>query len=264
MIFELIDYLTTSFSPTAKKLKHRLEFIAILSRARRLKSEWKPHYLNCHRFIIEHAKKSNKKETVLVFGAGHLGDLPISFLAKNFKKVILTDIAFGLKTRITSWYYGNIELYMHDVTENLDAFFDYHQSLGPKSRFELKNPKRFLNDNHISFVISSNLLSQIPLVFSNYFNQEKCDELFCAQLINSHLNYLNSFKVPHVLITDRYWDQYSIDGELINREDALCGVNSLDAILDKESWDWKIAPRKEVDLQFEYSHHVYAIYCSKL
>jgi putative NADH-flavin reductase len=85
MIKELWQYVATSTElPVAKQMGFLKEAIAIDARAKRCHRQWDAHYLKCKETIVAATQRAVQKRTVLVFGAGSLNDIPLSYLSSQF------------------------------------------------------------------------------------------------------------------------------------------------------------------------------------
>lgn len=241
MITELWQYITTSTKlPVAKQMGFLKEAIAMGARSKRWQRQWGAHYLKCQEAIVEATQRAVQKRTVLVFGAGSLNDIPLSYLSSQFSKVILVDLVFLNPARRLASKYSNIELIEHDVTESLDWLYQ-GQAL-------VQAPSEWLDDTSIDLVISLNLITQLPLIpvrwLLNEFNLSEAEtDIVGKQLIFAHLRYLKEFTGEVCLIADRVEIQLDAQGIELDRFDPWWDVEQPKVDL---YWEWEVMPLGEM------------------
>ncbi len=182
-----------------------------------------------------------KKRTVLVFGAGSLNDIPLSYLSSQFFKVILVDLVFLKPARRLASNYSNVELIEHDITESLDWLYQ-GQTL-------VQSPSRWLNDSSIDLVISLNLITQLPLIpvrwLMDEFDLSELEaDIVGKQLIFAHLSYLKQFSGEVCLIADRVDIELDPQGLELDRFDPWWDVEQPKA---DTHWEWDVMPLGESD-----------------
>jgi hypothetical protein len=172
MILELLEWIATPCSWSARANGFLAAQIGIRHRARRCRAAWKPHLNACRQFVFESLGATPADETLTILGSGHLNDLDLKFLQRRFKKITLVDA-------------------VHPVEIQIQASFS-------RSRLcliatDLSSPNAEIEDlvSRSSWTISSCLLSQLPL-----FSTEPSPTLLAR-----HLTLLQ--KSPRaILITD--------------------------------------------------------------
>lgn len=252
------------------------DLIGIESRYSRCKQAWSPHLEHSRRVILEAAQRLQKRERIIIFGAGSLHDVPLRELSELFTEVHLVDIFFlqGTINEIKS--YPNVEFHEVDITGVLKKAYEVLANqinvLGKRRRTRIDQmhidlvgcsivPKHFINDE-FDLVISLNLLSQLPMAIKTY--SEKKLQLgiehltlssFYASLITNHLSYLRAFALKGarvLLISDTEKQVCKVDGEILLTESSLEGMGE-DIFSEFElidQWTWDLAPIGELDSQY--------------
>jgi hypothetical protein len=172
MILELLEWIATPCSWSARTNGLLAAQIGIRHRARRCRSAWKPHLNACRRFVAESVGPSPADENLTILGSGHLNDFDLEFLQRRFKKITLVDAVHPIEIQIrASFSRGRLRLIASD----------------------LSSPNAEIEDlvSRSSWTISSCLLSQLSL-----FSTEPSPTLLAR-----HLTLLK--KSPRaILITD--------------------------------------------------------------
>ena len=202
------------------------DLIGIESRYSRCKQAWEPHLANSRRVILETAEGLKKRDSVIIFGAGSLHDVPLKELSEIFTEVHLVDIFFLQGTINEIKKYSNVEFHEVDVTGVLRKAYEMVNSKLLSSEIETLSktiPKHFANDE-FDLVISLNLLSQLPMAIKNYIEESNISRLknnqifdyFYRSLILNHLIFLRSFALRGskvLLISDTEKMVYSQDSK---------------------------------------------------
>ena len=172
MILELLEWIATPCSWSARTNGFLAAQIGIRHRARRCRSAWKEHLDACRRFVAESVGTLPAAESLVILGSGHLNDFDLEFLQRRFKKITLVDAVHPIEIQIQS---------------------RLSRSLLCLIATDLASPSSEVEDlvSRSSWTISSCLLSQLPL-FSNVGSRS---------LLTRHLALLQ--KSPRaILITD--------------------------------------------------------------
>lgn len=235
MLWEAWQYLSTPAPKLARKMGYLYEAIAMAARSERCRFAWQPHYQQCQQAIQQAAEQTKAKGTVLIFGAGSLRDIPLTYLAQAFQRVILVDLVFLKSARAMVAPFPQVELVEADVTESLESL--YHGVL------QVSQPQAWL-EQPIDLVVSLNLITQLPLIPIRRLAQVfQVSELVADQvgrdLIQAHLDYLQRFGCPVCLIADRIDREFNAQGELLDEFDPWWGVH-FPAV--EESWQWEVVP----------------------
>ena len=172
MILELLEWIATPCSWSARTNGLLAAQIGIRHRARRCRSSWKPHLEACRKYVANAVGSRTADENLVILGSGHLNDFDLQFLLLRFQKITLVDAVHPIEIQIqASLSRGRLRLIATD----------------------LSSPNAKIEDlvSRSSWTISSCLLSQLPL-----FSNEDSPTLF-----DRHLALLR--KSPRaVLITD--------------------------------------------------------------
>ena len=146
MILELLEWIVTPCSWSARMNGLLAAQIGIRHRARRWRAAWKPHLDACRQFVAESVGPSPADETLAILGSGHLNDFDLEFLQRRFKKITLVDAVHPIEIQIRASVSRRLRLISTD----------------------LSSPTAEIEDlvSRSSWTISSCLLSQLPL-FSN-------------------------------------------------------------------------------------------------
>ena len=172
MILELLEWIATPCSWSARTNGLLAAQIGIRHRARRCRAAWKGHLDACRQFVAQSVGSSPADETLAILGSGHLNDFDLEFLQRRFKKITLVDAVHPIEIQIrASFSRGRLCLIATDLSSRNAEIED----LVSRS----------------SLTISSCLLSQLPL-----FSTEPSPTLLAR-----HLTLLQ--KSPRaILITD--------------------------------------------------------------
>ena len=221
MLKEFWDYFSTPSTPKARKEGYLYQSIALSHRARRCEKYWGPHLRHC-RQEIEH-RIQDQTGHVGVLGSGLLLETPIDLLEKYFSEVTFIDIVHPKMARLQVEGKKHIHLLELDLTEALpELSFDY--------------------------VISANLLSQLPLLkCQKMLKQKISDEQISQaafQIQKKHLDDLKRITKKGLLFSD-------FQVRLLNQEGGLDEENlTVDPRLKikwEKTWPWDLAPAPELE-----------------
>jgi hypothetical protein len=261
-----------------KKLGLLSDLIGIESRYSRCKQDWKPHLENTKRVIIKTAQGLKKHDSVIIFGAGSLHDVPLKELSALFREVHLVDIIFLQGTINEIKRYSNVEFHELDITGVLKKAQEWSTVNGQRSTASsletIKNlsstvPKHFVND-HFDLVISLNLLSQLPMAIKNYIEKKlplTVDRSpfthFYRSLILNHLISLESFASSGsqvLLISDTQKQVSKNSSEALLTESSLEGSeeNIFQDWKAIDEWIWVLAPNGELEKDYALNLRVKA------
>ncbi|WP_420404040.1 hypothetical protein [Nisaea sp.] len=250
MIREWFTYLTTPCPQPYRRMGFLRECVGIESRYRRNRAAWAPHLDRSRNLILAAAERCENRDTVLIFGAGLLYDIPLSGLLARFDRIVLADLLFMGPARRAAGSNPRLELATLDVTNSLQALAD--------GRTDLSVPTAYLDDPAISLVVSANVLSQLSIVPNEFLEErygqaEEASEGLGRDLVRAHLDYLSSFACPAVLITDE---------TRIVRDRTGAETGTVSAVHDVplpeggDSWNWEICPLGEIDREHSVTHRV--------
>jgi hypothetical protein len=258
VILEALEYLLTPCSRAARAMGYLREAMGIRSRHSRCRRAWQPHLEKTRSFLLGAMETCRSRRKAVILGSGPLYDVPVEELAAGFREVLLVDLVHPLSARWRRRRLRNVRSITADVTGTIDAV--YRAAGRPESPLPAAKPTLFLDDPEVDFVASVNLLSQLPFIPSEYLGEmgypAQQVDAFAAQLIRSHLGYLEQFAATTVLITDVEALTLDPNGRVIERSDLLYGV----ALPYRgESWIWQLAPSPESHPVFSYARRVIGV-----
>ncbi|RED45074.1 hypothetical protein [Aestuariispira insulae] len=242
MLVELIKSTLTPCPKWAKKMGFVAESVAIDARAKRCAAAWEPHQKECKKFILQAVEGCEQTRTALVAGSGACLDLPLKELADRFDRVILLDIVHPITNRSSKL--PNVLQIVADITGVGEELYAFKTLPDP-----VPVPDLYHIFPDIDLVVSLNLLSQLPVTFLDWLQEEGLAEdealdQFGHDLIRAHLDWLQGFQGVRCLITDRRWEEKDPTGRVISQSDPLYGIEmpGPDRI-----WRWAVAPMGELD-----------------
>jgi hypothetical protein len=253
MLAEMLLYRCMRTEKWVERIGYRAGAVRLWSRFGRCKRLWAPHLANTRNFVAEAADAAPGRRTALVFGSGLLADLPLDHLASRFARVDLVDIVHLPTTRWRTRRYPNVRHIVCDLT-GVGAGLVAGDLPEPQSDFGLDDPS-------VDFVVSLNLVSQLPLAASEWLEEKRgwseslCDA-YAARIVAAHLAHLRRFAGSVCLVGDaerRFFDRNGVETD---RQDAWFGVAPPPA---DAAWDWDLAPLGEISREYSVCNRVIAI-----
>lgn len=252
MLYEFLKYITTPCPPYLRKLGYLSEIIAMEARYKRHQNKWRPHLERTKESILKSAEKCKQKREALILGSGMLYDIPIEQLSEEFEQVILVDIIHMGSVRRRAKQFSNVYIEACDLTGMSKGLL--------KGDHEVTPVDFFLEREGVDLVVSSNILSQLPIKPKKFLEkklrQDFDSEGFARNIMQVHLDYLKSFNAEICLISDQRRLFNDKKGNFVSGEDLFDG-DVLPA--SKERWVWDIAPAPEITRKYDVSHEV--VYC---
>ncbi len=256
MLAEWLTYLATPCPRHLREMGYLRELIALRARYRRCRRGWTKHLDQCRGLIAEAARASTRRRKAVVLGSGFLHDIPLADLGCLFGEVVLVDLMHLRAARRKARGLANVRFLDHDLTGVVKAVHA-HAHVNGGGPLPLPAPGGLPEDD-ADLVISANILSQLPLLPAQYLErqsrrhsgQEIAD--FSRALIQHHLAALADVSGTVCLITevDR---QIRDGGKTLRSEDPLHGVP---IPLKGKEWVWDIAPRPEMDGDYDLRYRV--------
>ena len=258
MLLEAAHYLwtlSTMQSPNAAAAKSA---VSLWSRARRCAKAWGPHETMTKAAIKANCTDLERKHTVVVLGSGLLRDVPIDFLAKEFRKVILIDIVHLALTRrmIRRKGWDHVVLVERDLS-GLPSLLAQKIGGTPDNEITIQ-PLSFLKDiPDLDLVVSANLLSQIGIGTERRIVAEDLPlgPAHVVQIIEAHVAGLQALPCRVLLVTDTSWTESDHEGTITDAFDLMHGCALPPA---QQEWDWTVAPFGEISKHIQVVHHVVA------
>lgn len=258
MILELIEYLATPCSWTVRKLGYLNGQLGIKVRHRQCRRAWRGHLERTRQVIRAAILECPQRRKAVVLGSGLLLDVPLADLAATFREVVLVDVVHPISVHLAARWYGNVTLLRSDVTgtaaELVQAARDPSRPL-PRSA-----PQLFCDDPEVDYVVSVNLLSQLPYVPSYYLEKRSRSgpeiDAYARDLIDAHLDYLHRLPGTVTLITDVEKLKVDQEGTIAERFDILYGVP---LPWPGDEWTWEHVPLGHVSPDFAWQRRVCAV-----
>lgn len=251
MLIEALHYLITPASRAQRKIGYLGESIRLLSRSRRCRVAWADHLAAAQSAIIQSCANLVRRRTAVILGSGLLGDVPLSYLAERFERVVLVDMIHPWPARRMARRHANVSLQILDLSGCVTWL------TGEGARHG--DPLSVFDRDDIDFVVSANLLSQLPILPVDWFESRgiPLPHELGAEIVAAHLRGLARLSAHVCLITDTEQVTEDRNGRVIERFDLLHGI----ALPHPDrSWIWEIAPFGEIRGRRRQRHHVQA-YC---
>jgi len=246
MILEWLTYLRTKGTKTAKDWGYIYQNVSLRFRARRCAKAWQNHVDESHRFIRDHLEKNNPK-SVMIIGSGILMEVPIEAILARAEKVYLVDLVHSSTVRKLARKNPKVQLIEKDISSLLGIL---KKGTGP---FQLKNiPWKQLpawDLPKVDWVISANLLSQIPLMISEVLPMtSETYEKFARSVRDQHLERLLE-QAPKVLLFADFETRYIDDtNQRIKTESYEVDLRGLRFYRE---WLWEIRPFRQTSKDYK-------------
>lgn len=244
MIIEALQHFLSPARREVKALGYVREAIAIDARYNRCRADWALHLENCRQQILIASARLSPGSTVMIIGSGALHDVPVADVLAQGHSLILVDIVHLRQVRRRYRNNPRIRFVEQDVTGLVRPLFD--------RRISTPDPQMGLPKADL--VISLNILSQLPISLISYAEKHliPLPDNFSQDLMVSHLKLLRNL-APAVLVISDLERRYLKEDQVVDTEDALTGCDLGPPVV---SWDWRIAPRGELDPVISLVHHV--------
>ncbi|MEQ8707405.1 MAG: hypothetical protein RIC36_00330 [Rhodospirillales bacterium] len=233
MISEFVDSLRCHCPRRFRRFGFHRELAAIHARRQRCKTAWQPHEQNCHQVIADHAPGG---DVALLTGAGLCFDLPAETLLTRYRELWLVDVAFHVTVRRLARRNPSIRLITADLTGLLATGL-------PDNLAEIPSVDLWLAEPRIDLVVSSNLMTQLPLPFLDRLPRLTDQAVLKTALHQAHLDWLRQFHCQTVLITETGLRHRTLPStEWEQRPSPVPGLTTP----PQRSWTWQIAPAGEI------------------
>lgn len=199
----------------------------------RCRRSWQNHILASRAFLV---RNSGHGKHVAVLGSGHLHDIDIRHLKKNFDRITLIDIVHPLEVRLLAAFSGGVvRLVSGDLSGALHV-------KNPNAAFSIeRNISHVLKD--ADTMISACVLTQLPLPackkWSRYYSEEEVSRAV-SRIQDFHIEMIKKSPVG-ILLTDtakRYGEEAWT---------PMLGNAVLSSPVDQ--WTWEIASQTEHGLK---------------
>ena len=227
-----------TLSAAARRAGYVGDQLGIRDRFLRESGNWKSHLDNTRSFILEAARKTEKRTSVAVLGSGWLYDVPLDELSQMFESVVLVDIVHPEPVKIRTAKIPNVRLATADLTggavrraanePTFQSFVDW-----------LPSAVSDLNLGMFDLVVSVNLLNQLDIILCDYLAErfgvgEEQLRPVRAMVQNQHISWLPIGR--SCLITDyRQIDIPVGGGTETTKELVYC---HLPQSVNTDEWEW--------------------------
>jgi hypothetical protein len=252
MLPEIMLYVSARTRPELARLGLKGDAVALWSRATRCRAAWAPHEARCHATIRAAMADLDRPHTALVLGSGLVRDVPLDDLVERFEHVVLVDAVHLWPARRRARH-PKVEL----VTADLSGVAAW---LAGQADGRLDPLAAFRDDPRIEFVVSANMLSQLPMAVEAWRERHPgrlkgLPADMVRRIVAWHLEDLAGLRGRVCLLTDVRHREIARDGKVIDETDLLEGETLPEP---DDAWDWEVAPRGEVSRTASHVHRVHA------
>jgi hypothetical protein len=246
MILEFVEYLRTRSNKLAKDWGYAYQNVSLKFRSRRCAGAWQSHIEECHKLIREQLE-AVKPKSVLVIGSGLLLEIPIDDLLKKTGKIYLVDLVHAPEVRRLAKLYPQIELIEKDISSLLTILKKGLSPFQPKiipwdSLTPWDLPK-------VDWVISANLMSQIPLMISEALPMSaEVYKDFARRVRDQHIERLMRQGNKVLLFADFETRYIDLEQKRIKTETYEVNLRNLKFIRE---WTWEISPVGETSKDYK-------------
>jgi hypothetical protein len=256
MLAEMLLYRLTRAEPWAEALGYREGAVRLWSRAGRCAAAWKPHTERCRAEIVAGVDACPRRRTALILGSGVLADVPLRELTRGFGKVVLADIVHLPTVTWRAKRLGNVACATVDLA---GVAADLARS--PERPWPVPGSRYGLDDPTVDFVVSLNLVSQLPLGPCEYAEtklglDDGAADPYGKSIVEAHLAHLAAFDARVLVLGDKERLYLDRSGRVFDRDDPLYGASLPPA--DAE-WDWDVAPLGEQARDYAIRNRVFCI-----
>ena len=222
----------------ARRAGYVSDQLGIRNRFLRESGNWKSHLDNTRNFIVEAARRAEKRTSVAVLGSGWLYDVPIDELSQMFESVTLVDIVHPEPVKVRVARTSNVRLVIADLTGGA-----VRQAMSAPSFTSftgwLPSAATDVNLDEFDLVVSVNLLNQLDIILCDYLAERfRVGE---EQLLpvrktvqQNHISWLPAGRT--CLITDYRQIDIPLDGSP-QKEKQLVYAD-LPQTPSKAEWEW--------------------------
>ncbi|WP_413204884.1 hypothetical protein [Rhodospirillum sp. A1_3_36] len=259
MLLEWLEALLMPASPEARRLGAVHELVAVHARAKRQSRAWADHQAKARKAVLQVADGTRGRSLAVVLGSGWLLEVPLEELATRFDRVLLVDLVIPRAVRARARALGNVDWRPWDVTGVYGPLATHPKTL-PAVPDPAPLPPEVLEAD---FVISSNLLSQLPVSPRSWMDRhgipEATQDAVSKALIDAHLAGLGQCHGREqggvvCLLSDfeREERDSTVEGGGV-RFDLLYGARPQ---VDGPRWWWSLAPEGEEGATLSVRHKV--------
>jgi hypothetical protein len=246
MLLEWIEYLRTRSNKMAQEWGYTYQNVSLKFRSRRCKEAWRHHIDQCHQLVREQVL-TVKPKSVMVLGSGLLLEIPLEALLESCEKIFLVDLVHAAKIRKLAKKFPQIKLIEKDLSSVLGFLKKGQAPFVMKSIPWDQLPAWDLPK--VDWVISANLMSQIPLIISETLPMSsKVYADFARRLRDLHIERTCSQGKQGLLFADFETSYRDRDGELLKKESYKVTLGPLKFL---KEWEWEISPYGETSKDYK-------------
>jgi ethanolamine utilization microcompartment shell protein EutS len=252
MLLEALLHIITPVPRSLRRMGLLRDSIALWSRGARRRRDWRPHEARSHDAVRQAVATVARRRKAVVLGSGLVRDIPLADLVETFEEVILVDAVHLPFVRARMALQPKVRLLTRDLTGLADWLAGTTQ--------ERADPLADLAaDPTVDFVLSANVLSQLPLGVESFLEANPARAAALPQdiadrTVADHLADLGRFRGAVCLLTDVEMREEDRQGLVVDRLDLMRGH-----VLPPPftSWDWTVAPFGEIERDRRYVHRVH-------
>ena len=222
----------------ARRAGYVSDQLGIRKRFLRESGNWKSHLDNTRNFIIEAARKTEKRTSVAVLGSGWLYDVPLDELSQMFETVTLVDIVHPEPVKVRAARMPNVRLVTTDLTGgavqqamNAPSFQSFVDWL-PSAALDISL-------DEFDLVVSVNLLNQLDIILCDYLKKRfrVGEEQLLPVRKMVQQNHISGLPVNRTcLITDYCQVDIPLDGS--PQKELQLVYADLPQTPSKAEWEW--------------------------
>jgi len=230
----------------SSNLLRKMQFISdqdgIFKRYINEEGGWDSHLNNSKAFIRD-CLKSQDANSVSIMGSGWLLDVPVRFLAENYKEVIFYDLRHPVEIRHKYRDKSNFRFVEIDLTGGVIE--QVYLFLNSKKNIDLQELENLLIIPSVAlpfqsdFLVSLNLLNQLDILIIDYIRKKVNlpDDLASnmrAKIQQKHIELLNSGK--SCMVTD--FEEINHDSKNNIAQTKSLIHTTIDKSLIQKKWIW--------------------------
>ncbi len=259
MLVEWLEHLITSCPPEIRGFGLLREQIGLDARARRQRTGWAPHLHASRTAILHAAARCQQRDLAVILGAGTGNDVPITDLARDFRRVVLVDVFWRPRVQRRWQALANVTCLAVDLSGALVRLWrDGRQcdDAAVLACFAAATPPQL--PGPADLMVSVNLASQLALAPATWLARrgprgpefvDACERVACHR----HVSWFLAQPGVRCLIADQARLALHPDGSLAEREDLMADLFLGDP---DQTWSWALAPIPEWDANLHLHHEV--------
>jgi hypothetical protein len=260
MLPEFLLHLVTTAPRELRRMGLVHDSIGLWSRGTRHRRSWHAHEARCHsavgQAIARWIGRGKQGRKAVVLGSGLVRDVPLALMLAAFREVVLVDAVHLPIVRARMALRPGVRL----VTRDLSGLAGW---LSGAAGGRTDPVADLAADPEVDFVLSANLLSQLPLGVETFLEKNprlagRLPADLADRTIPWHLADLSRFDGQVCLLSDVEMREEDRDGRVTDRLDLMRGQSMPAAA---EAWDWTVAPFGEIERDRRYVHRVQAYPC---